>query len=123
MYCTTLDTLTKYRDSFFGAMFSGYIALKPTKSGMYFIDRDGNNFHYILNYLRTGELIIPENKPHLAKMLLLEAEFYQVFIFIYYHYHFFYVIFSFYFILFYFMYLLFIIYFYFFSFILFFILV
>ena len=79
-YCTTSDTLTKYRDSFFGAMFSGYIALKPTKSGTYFIDRDGKHFHYILNYLRTGELIIPQNKPHLVKMLLLEAEFYQVFI-------------------------------------------
>jgi len=78
MFCTTLDTLTKYRDSFFGAMFSGYIALKPRKDGSFFIDRDGTNFHYILNYLRTDEWIIPQNKPHLVKMLLLEAEFYQI---------------------------------------------
>jgi len=77
-FCTTLDTLTKHRLSFFGAMFSGYIALKATKDGSYFIDRDGTHFHYILNYFRTGELIIPENKPHLRKMLLLEAEFYQI---------------------------------------------
>ncbi len=63
----------------------GYIALVPTKSGSFFIDRDGTYFHYVLNYLRTGELIIPENKPHLVKMLLLEAEFYQVYFISFYY--------------------------------------
>eukprot|EP01112_Ceratiomyxa_fruticulosa_P007184 TRINITY_DN1854_c0_g1_i2.p2 TRINITY_DN1854_c0_g1~~TRINITY_DN1854_c0_g1_i2.p2 ORF type:complete len:342 (+),score=62.55 TRINITY_DN1854_c0_g1_i2:867-1892(+) len=77
-FSTTLDTLLKYRNSFFGCLFSGYISLKPDKDGSFFIDRDGTHFHYILNYLRTGELVLPSNKPHLVKLLLMEAEFYQI---------------------------------------------
>eukprot|EP01112_Ceratiomyxa_fruticulosa_P011416 TRINITY_DN3095_c0_g2_i1.p1 TRINITY_DN3095_c0_g2~~TRINITY_DN3095_c0_g2_i1.p1 ORF type:complete len:394 (-),score=71.28 TRINITY_DN3095_c0_g2_i1:126-1175(-) len=79
-FSTTLDTLTKHRDSFFGSMFGGYMALKPNKDGSFFIDRDGTHFHYILSYLRTNELVIPENEPtpNLTKILLLEAEFYQI---------------------------------------------
>jgi len=77
-FSTTLDTLQKYRNSFFGGMFSGYISLKPTKDGSFFIDRDGTHFHHILNFLRTGELVLPNNKPHLVKLLLMEAEFYQI---------------------------------------------
>eukprot|EP01112_Ceratiomyxa_fruticulosa_P010048 TRINITY_DN2638_c0_g1_i1.p1 TRINITY_DN2638_c0_g1~~TRINITY_DN2638_c0_g1_i1.p1 ORF type:complete len:350 (-),score=60.55 TRINITY_DN2638_c0_g1_i1:258-1307(-) len=77
-FSTTLDTLTNQPDSFFSAMFGGYIPLKPSEDGSFFIDRDGTYFNYILNYLRTGEWIIPQNKPYLIKMLLLEAEFYQI---------------------------------------------
>eukprot|EP01112_Ceratiomyxa_fruticulosa_P015491 TRINITY_DN4553_c0_g1_i3.p1 TRINITY_DN4553_c0_g1~~TRINITY_DN4553_c0_g1_i3.p1 ORF type:complete len:342 (+),score=60.68 TRINITY_DN4553_c0_g1_i3:285-1310(+) len=77
-FSTTLDTLQRYRDSFFGALFSGLIALRPEKDGTFFIDRDGTHFNYILNYLRTGELVVPTEFPHIVKMLLLEAEFYQI---------------------------------------------
>ncbi|KAL9951569.1 hypothetical protein ACROYT_G044253 [Oculina patagonica] len=50
---------------------------KPSEDGSYFIDRDGTHFRYILNYLRTGQLIVPEDKI-VRKELLAEAEFYQV---------------------------------------------
>ena len=59
------------------AMFSGRFDTKPSEDGSYFIDRDGTHFRYILNYLRTGELIVPDDKI-VRKELLAEAKFYQV---------------------------------------------
>jgi hypothetical protein len=38
-----------------GAMFSGRHALTLDAEGYYFIDRDGTNFRYILNFLRSPE--------------------------------------------------------------------
>ena len=58
-------------------MFSGRFDTKPSEDGSYFIDRDGTHFRYILNYLRTGELVAPENKI-VRRELLAEAKFYQV---------------------------------------------
>lgn len=47
------------------------------EKGYFFIDRDGTHFRYILNFLRTGALLVPED-PLIRKELLIEAEFYQV---------------------------------------------
>ena len=57
-------------------MFSGRFDTKPSEDGSYFIDRDGTHFRYILNYLRTGELVVPDDKI-VRKELLAEAKFYQ----------------------------------------------
>ena len=59
------------------AMFSGRFDSKPAEDGSYFIDRDGTHFRYILNYLRTGYLLAPEDKL-VRKELLEEAQFYQI---------------------------------------------
>ena len=59
------------------AMFSGRFDTKPAEDGSYFIDRDGTHFRYILNYLRTGQLIVPKDEI-IREELLAEAEFYQV---------------------------------------------
>ena len=59
------------------AMFSGRFDTKPSEDGSYFIDRDGTHFRYILNYLRTGQLIVPKDEI-IREELLAEAEFYQV---------------------------------------------
>ena len=59
------------------AMFCGGFDTKPREDGSYFIDRDGTHFRYILNYLRTGRLIVPKDEI-LREELLAEAEFYQV---------------------------------------------
>ena len=59
------------------AMFSGRFDTKPAEDGSYFIDRDGTHFRYILNFLRTGQLVVPEDKI-IRRELLTEAEFYQV---------------------------------------------
>ena len=58
-------------------MFSGRFDTKPSEDGSYFIDRDGTHFRYILNYLRTGQLIVP-NDDITREELLAEAEFYRV---------------------------------------------
>ena len=59
------------------AMFSGRFETKPSEDGSYFIDRDGTHFRYILNYLRTGQLIVPQDK-FVRRELLAEVEYYQV---------------------------------------------
>eukprot|EP01083_Nonionella_stella_P126772 383902_1 len=59
MFCTTLNTLRKY-DTMLSKKFSGdYDAEYDETTDSYFIDRDGAHFKHILNYLRTGKLIIP----------------------------------------------------------------
>ena len=55
----------------------GMVSGKPSEDGSYFIDRDGTHFRYILNYLRTGQLVVPEDK-FVRRELLAEAEFYHV---------------------------------------------
>jgi len=55
-------------------MFSGRFDPKPAEDGSYFTDRDGTHFRYILNYLRTGQLVVPEDKI-IRRELLTEAEF------------------------------------------------
>ncbi|KAL9951604.1 hypothetical protein ACROYT_G044299 [Oculina patagonica] len=76
-FATSLETLTKDPGSMLHAMFSGRFETKPSEDGSYFIDRDGTHFRYILNYLRTGQLLVPEDKT-VHRELLAEAEFYQV---------------------------------------------
>ena len=76
-FTTSLQTLTKDTGSMLYAMFSGRFDTKPAEDGYYFIDRDGTNFRYILNYLRTGRLLLPEDKL-VREELLEEAEFYQL---------------------------------------------
>ena len=55
-------------------MFSRGFDTNPDKDGTYFIDRDGTHFRYILNYLRTRELVVPDDKT-VRYELLVEATF------------------------------------------------
>ena len=45
--------------------------------GNFFIDRDGHLFRYILSYLRTSEIVLPEDFKELLS-LKLEVEFYKL---------------------------------------------
>ena len=74
---TSVQTLTKDPNTMLAAMFSGKFEMKPCEDGAFFIDRDGTHFRFILNYLRTGKLTLPEGAIFL-KELLEEAEFYQI---------------------------------------------
>ncbi|XP_041045079.1 uncharacterized protein LOC121278750 [Carcharodon carcharias] len=62
MYTSSLATLTKFSDSRIGRLFDGTepIVLDSLKQH-YFIDRDGQMFRYILNFLRTSKLLIPDD--------------------------------------------------------------
>lgn len=76
-FTTSLQTLNKDPNSMLAAMFSGKFDTKPSEDGSFFIDRDGTHFRFILNYLRDGELILPEGATF-HKQLEKEAEFYQI---------------------------------------------
>ena len=77
LFKTSVQTLTKDPNSMLAAMFSGRFETKPCEDGAFFIDRDGTYFRFILNYLRTGKLTLPEGATFL-KELEEEAEFYQI---------------------------------------------
>ncbi|ELR24748.1 K+ channel tetramerization subfamily protein [Acanthamoeba castellanii str. Neff] len=75
-YTTTKATLTRLEDSFFKALLDGDIPSTLDDQGAYFIDREGRYFEPILNYMRTGELLIPPSMPKSA--VLAEADFYCI---------------------------------------------
>ena len=60
LYLTSLDTLRTDRRSFLATMFNGSVRLQRDSEGRLFIDRDGILFAHILDYLRSGQLLLPE---------------------------------------------------------------
>ena len=76
-FTTSVQTLNKDPGSMLHAMFSGRFDTKPSEDGSYFIDRDGTHFRYILNYLRTGQLLLPDDKL-IKHEIFAEAQFYQI---------------------------------------------
>ena len=80
IFSTSITTLSRVEDSFLAVMFSGRYNLQRESDGSFFIDRDGTNFRYILNYLRDGDAsvdVIPDNRK-LVQELISEAEFYKL---------------------------------------------
>ncbi|XP_046905982.1 uncharacterized protein LOC124487600 [Hypomesus transpacificus] len=78
MYTSSLATLTKYPESRIGRLFDGTepIVLDSLKQH-YFIDRDGPMFRYILNFLRTSKLLIPDDFKEYF-LLYEESKFFQL---------------------------------------------
>ena len=76
-FTTTVQTLRKDPNSMLAAMFSGKFDTQPSEDGLFFIDRDGTHFRFILNFLRDGKLILPEGATF-HKELEAEATFYQI---------------------------------------------
>ncbi|OWF54174.1 BTB/POZ domain-containing protein KCTD6-like [Mizuhopecten yessoensis] len=77
MYTTTKATLCKYRDSMLGAMFIGSMRSATDQNDCPFIDRDGEMFKYILNFLRSSKLSLPDDFKDFD-LLAVEADFYQI---------------------------------------------
>jgi hypothetical protein len=75
LYSTTRTTLLRH-DSMLAAMFSGRHELKRRADGRIFIDRDGELFKYVLQYLRDGDLDVEDLDQGLRKRLKREAAFY-----------------------------------------------
>lgn len=74
-YTTTKSTLCRVSGSMLERMFNGSIDSKQI-DGRYFIDRNGQLFQQILDYLRDGETWAPPSKRDLCKTLLREAQFF-----------------------------------------------
>nr|XP_033805312.1 BTB/POZ domain-containing protein KCTD4 [Geotrypetes seraphini] len=77
LYITQKQTLTKYPDSFLEGVVNGKIHSPIDADGHYFIDRDGLLFRHILNFLRNGELLLPEGFRE-NQLLAQEADFFQL---------------------------------------------
>jgi len=76
-YCTSKSTLLSTKvDNFFHRLLSGDVPSEKDESGHYFIDRNGALFEPILDFLRTGILIVP--KDHKLVQILHEANFYLI---------------------------------------------
>ncbi|XP_038052316.1 uncharacterized protein LOC119725023 [Patiria miniata] len=77
-YTTRRSTLTRYPDSMLAAMFTS--ELDPSvidDNGAYVMDRDGPIFRHVLNFLRQGKLILPEDFKK-WELLASEADYYQI---------------------------------------------
>ena len=77
IYTTSRSTLTRYPDSMLGNMFSDRLPSAKDSQGNVIIDRDGQVFRHILNFLRTSELVLPDDYKEFA-ILSKEADFYQI---------------------------------------------
>ena len=77
IYTTSRSTLCKYPDSMLGAMFGGKFEMIYDDAGCAFIDRDGDMFRHVLNFLRTGRLLLSKEFNDFD-LLEVEADFYQI---------------------------------------------
>ncbi|XP_035682288.1 BTB/POZ domain-containing protein KCTD8-like [Branchiostoma floridae] len=78
-YSTSLETLRRHPDSVLGRMFAAGPRSEPPRDGKgrYFVDRDGQLFRYVLDYLRTDRLLLPAGFPE-KERLRREAEHFQL---------------------------------------------
>ncbi|MBN3295043.1 BTB/POZ domain-containing protein KCTD4 [Amia ocellicauda] len=78
LYVTQKQTLSKYPGSLLEEIVTGKKAVLHVDSvGNAFIDRDGPLFRHVLNFLRIGELLLPEDFKEYS-LLVREAEFYRL---------------------------------------------
>ena len=68
-YVTSLTTLLNDPHSLLADMFSGKQKLPTDSRGRFFIDRDGIMFKFILDYLRTGNVVLPDKFSYTERLL------------------------------------------------------
>jgi hypothetical protein len=62
-YTTSVQTLRRLPNTFFDAYLSGRYAIDRSEDGSIYIDRDGEHFGQVLEYLRDGVLFVAERDP------------------------------------------------------------
>ncbi|XP_071175506.1 BTB/POZ domain-containing protein KCTD21-like [Mytilus edulis] len=77
LYTTSKSTLTSVPQCYLCQLVTGAIRPLRDERGTIFIDRDGHIFRYVLNYLRSKKLTLPQGYKELA-MLKEEAEYYDL---------------------------------------------
>ena len=76
LHYTTIATLTKH-DNMLRAMFSGRMEVLTDADGWILIDRNGKHFGSILNFLRDGQIALPDMRRELQE-LQAEAKYYCI---------------------------------------------
>lgn len=78
-FTTSRTTLLTEPDSFLAAMLSGRYELIPDpQDGSYFIDRDGQQFHHILNFLRGPDAFECPSDPDVLEVLREDAVYFRM---------------------------------------------
>ena len=77
VYKTSTTTLTRDPNCFFALMLSGRIPSAKDDQDNYLIDRDGEVFLDVLNYLRCDKLVLPEGFNEL-RLIECEADFFML---------------------------------------------
>jgi N-acetylneuraminic acid mutarotase len=74
---TSVQTLRRVPHTFFDAYFSGQYAQDVCRDGSIFVDRDGENFGHVLEYLRDGMVSVaaPGAHPSVSLLRALKREF------------------------------------------------
>lgn len=78
LYATTVETLRAVPGSILDLLFSGNYEFVPDGNGRYFIDRNGEFFDYILDFLRDGSVQLPDEEHQSRQFILHEARFYGI---------------------------------------------
>jgi hypothetical protein len=77
-FMTSYSTINARGENFLSMLIQkdieGTMLSTKDEKGYTFIDRDGDLFSIVLNYLRTGEVFIPTNIP--KRLVAIEFEFY-----------------------------------------------
>jgi len=78
LFSSSLETLTKFGESRLARLFNGGIPIVlDSLKQHYFIDRDGQMFRHVLNFVRNSRLLLPDDFAD-VELLLEEAKFYDI---------------------------------------------
>ncbi|XP_053642101.1 BTB/POZ domain-containing protein kctd15 isoform X2 [Cherax quadricarinatus] len=78
IYTSSLETLTRFPESRLARLFNGSIPIVlDSLKQHYFIDRDGKMFRHILNYMRHGRMLLPDDFTD-HDLLLEEARYFEI---------------------------------------------
>jgi hypothetical protein len=74
---TSVQALRRVRHTFFDASFSGRYAQDVCDDGSIFVDRDGQHFGHVLEYMRDGVVSVaePDVRPSVSLLRALKREF------------------------------------------------
>ena len=76
-FSTSTKSLTRVRDSLLADMFDDDIILQRDSKSKYFIDRDGELFAHVLDFLRSGKLVLAPDFNEFGR-LKDEADYYKL---------------------------------------------
>jgi len=77
-FSTTLATLRSGNGTFFEKMFRNGSTATCSTDGTFFIDRNPKTFEYVLDFIRTGDMIVESADRNLRSQLLEDVEFFEL---------------------------------------------